>query len=946
MNDALVLGGSDQRLSKLFEVLTAEDGEGYPPFRWQKRLLKRLVDEDIPQAVDVPTGLGKTSVMALWLIALAEGAKLPRRLVYVVDRRAVVDQATRFAERLKRSLPVDLAHKLGFDDSDGVPISTLRGGFADNRDWLEDPSKPAIIVGTVDMIGSRLLFEGYGVSRKMRPYHAGLLGVDALIMLDEAHLCPPFEFLLRQVAEHRDGKLGPKAPQLFATPPFHLMSLSATGRDGKGASSASVFKLEDQDCEESEVLRRLYASKRLGITELASARLFAENLADRAVELGDREDGASRVLICCNSRRDAVDVKARIDKECQRRRRAGERVGNHASELLVGERRVYERAKLEDWLEAHGFLGGADSRISAPTFLVATSAGEVGVDLDADHLVCDLVAYERMVQRLGRVNRRGGEGRTATVDVFWAKPELKAKATKADREKYASHVDRIERHLAPLRALRRDEDGRHDVSPAALVTLKADHLELVKEATTPVSLHPALGRPLLDAWSMTSLERHEGRPEVAPWLRGWQEDEPQTVVVWRRHLPSVRVDGEASAPASMVSDFFRSAPVHATEKLEAESGRVFDWLLKRVTQVAKRQEESGIAVGNSEISALVLDPAGDCIETASFGQLREFAKPAKELDKAKVRERDRKKRDWKERLLPGRTLIVDTRIGGLMDGMLDEKSQLGVPTADVDESWQAQMENESAERPRPQIKFRVRQVFANDQDEGLNPPPKMLGWRHVHTFETALQADGTAVGGLAVLKWHDDAEDDDSRSILSAAQRLRDHAEQVAEWAHQIASRLNMHKDEIKALTVAARLHDDGKAAKRWQTAMNAPTEDGPYAKTEGGGNPRLLDGYRHEFGSLLKAEQEELPVETRDLILHLVAAHHGNARPLISFEGCEDGPPSQLEAKAGDAALRFARLQNEYGPWGLAWREAILRAADQSASRAWSRQNEGGRRG
>ena len=34
-------------------------------------------------------------------------------------------------------------------------------------------------------------------------------------------------------------------------------------------------------------------------------------------------------------------------------------------------------------------------------YLVATSAGEVGVDLDADHLVCDLSTLDSMIQRLG-----------------------------------------------------------------------------------------------------------------------------------------------------------------------------------------------------------------------------------------------------------------------------------------------------------------------------------------------------------------------------------------------------------------------------------------------------------------------------------------------------------------------------------------------------------------
>ena len=120
---------------------------------------------------------------------------------------------------------------------------------------------------------------------------------------------------------------------------------------------------------------------------------------------------------------------------------------------------------------------------------------------------------------------------------------------------------------------------------------------------------------------------------------------------------------------------------------------------------------------------------------------------------------------------------------------------------------------------------------------------------------------------------------------------------------------------------------------------MRAPSEGRPYAKTRGG-DWRLLEGYRHEFGSLLMADSRDLPADTRDLILHLIAAHHGNARPLITTAGCEELPPSALESMAGAAALRYIRLQRRYGIWGLAWREAILRAADQSASRDWDLQS------
>ena len=921
----------DDRLAEAFAALTAEVGECHRPFRWQMRLLERFLRAELPKAVDVPTGLGKTSVMALWLLALADGATLPRRLVYVVDRRAVVDQATRFAELLRKNMPAELSTKLHLDKgAAGLPISTLRGGFADNRDWLEDPSKPAIIVGTIDMVGSRLLFEGYGVSRRMRPYHAGLLGVDSLVVLDEAHLCPPFEALLRRIAGH-DEVFGPQIPSRQATPPFHLMSLSATGRDVSDAERDSIFRLEEEDRTEVVVHERLTARKWLKVTELSEPKSLAECMAKRAVELGEG-DLPSRVLVYCDSRRVAVDVKGLIDRKFkQGRSRKGLRT--HESELLVGERRVYERTELEEWLEGTGFLGGARTPPS-PTYLVATSAGEVGVDLDADHMVCDLVAYERMVQRLGRVNRRGGTGRVAIVDVIAVRPEVKDRARKAEKERSQKALSEFEKRLAPLSLLVSAEDERKDASPSATVELKSKHPVIVEAATSAAPLYPELTRPLLDAWAMTSFDQHEGRPEVGPWLRGWEEDEEaQTDVVWRNFLPYRRVGGDTFVPPSMVADFFRTAPAHATEKLEAGTDRVVDWLLKRVARIAKR---GTTGMDDGDIVAILLDRDGTLVESASLGHLKYLAEPARSMTKAQGRVRNRRKDEWK-RELRGRLLVVDKRICGCREGMLDDKCDRDVPTADADERWRSVTEDASSETSRPIIRFRVRHVTAGDGDEGLDLPEDTKDWRHVRTFETRVDEGGLPSQGLAVEKWHNDSEDEEGRSVLSVPQLLRDHGTEVANRARQIAKRLELPDDEIEALVIAGRVHDDGKAAGRWQRAMNAPDDGRIYAKTRGGGNPRLLEGYRHEFGSLLKAEEMGLPERIRDLVLHLIAAHHGYARPLISYDGCEDGPPSYLESKAGEAALRFVRLQKEYGPWGLAWREAILRAADQSASRAWS---------
>ena len=89
---------------KAFEALM-----GFPPLRWQKRLFLRFVKNRIPNACSLPTGLGKTTVIPIWLIALAYQAEscapaLPRRLFYIVNRRTVVDQATEICNQIRQKL--------------------------------------------------------------------------------------------------------------------------------------------------------------------------------------------------------------------------------------------------------------------------------------------------------------------------------------------------------------------------------------------------------------------------------------------------------------------------------------------------------------------------------------------------------------------------------------------------------------------------------------------------------------------------------------------------------------------------------------------------------------------------------------------------------------------------------------------------------------------------
>lgn len=908
-------------------------GQGETPFPWQARLFARLMQMDVPSAVDIPTGLGKTAVMALWLAARSQGAKLPRRLVYIVDRRAVVDQATTEAERLRAWVDKSPHIRRALGLSGSLPISTLRGQHVDNRQWLEDPASPAIIVGTVDMVGSRLLFEGYGVSRKMRPYHAGLLGSDTLVVLDEAHLVPPFEKLLESIASGAD-EFGPAGIEgSNPVPRFHLMSLSATGR----GSQDSTHGLTDQDLLHPDVQKRLGATKRLVLKALEDTRHIegqrnqktdlADALAHEAWNLAGN-GRASRVIVFCHSRDVAGKVKNTVEKFAAGNSKSDQPQVEIETALFVGGRRVFEREQARQRLEALGFLAGSVLPRLKPAFLFATSAAEVGVDLNADHMVCDLVAWERMVQRLGRVNRRGNGA--ATVMVVVEAPNIKEQEA-MDKQSRGETLDakarkviegvearsrQIQARLEPLKRLPLDDHG-FDASPDALRKLKqvaeSDPAvrKLLEDATTPAPLRPALTRALVDAWSLTSLQNHPGRPAIDPWLRGWLEkDPPQTAVVWRAHLP-VRSGGPPPYNKE-VESFFEAAPPHASEILETEAYRALGWLYTRSESLLTRSRKGEEDLpARDQIVAFVLARDGSLLQALRLD----------ELDAKDQKGAAKKPKEMLVSELAGATLVVDKRVAGLKDGLLEPSANAPPQTADDGQGWLGD----------GVVRFRVRSVAVDD------PLVSEPVWRERLRFAAEVSSEDEVHRWLIVEKWRHDAATEEDRSAAPHPQLLDEHQSWVERRARALAKRLDVGPLYEETLATAAALHDEGKRAKQWQRAFNAP-EGGPFAKTKGPINYALLDGYRHELGSLLRAQGDRrirrLPEEIQDLVLHLIAAHHGFARPLIGMKGCEDLPPSVIEEHAEEVALRFARLQRRWGPWGLAWWESLLRAADQQASR------------
>ena len=221
-----------------------------------------------------------------------------------------------------------------------------------------------------------------------------------------------------------------------------MLPLSATLGDASGAESP--FTLDGDDRANEVVRERLEVSKTLTIEDLGKDTRLEDVLAERAWGLMLDERGAAarpaRTLIYCDRRKVAEKVAEALRKRTRKAAFEAEVI------LFVGGRRVYEREEAARQLEEHGLIAGCAAAPKAPIFVVATSAGEVGVDLDADHMVCDLVAWERMVQRLGRVNRLGMG--TARVVVIQGPPGKKGPVTTAKQSESCWRLCRRMRRAA------------------------------------------------------------------------------------------------------------------------------------------------------------------------------------------------------------------------------------------------------------------------------------------------------------------------------------------------------------------------------------------------------------------------------------------------------------------------------------------------------------------
>lgn len=801
------------------------------PFPWQRELYNRFVSDrtdNIPESCNLPTGLGKTSVIAVWLIALATHPdKLPRRLIYVVNRRTVVDQTTDEVAKYRRNLSI-----AGITQP--LALSTLRGQFADNREWSADPSVPAVICGTVDMIGSRLLFSGYGIGMKARPLHAGFLGQDALLVHDEAHLEPAFQTLVEAI----------RAEQSRDFHPLRVMELTATSR-----GAGEVFGLTAKDHAHDIVKERVWAKKTIHLHELRDPKKLAEQIAEEALKF---KDSGRPVLVFVRTVDDVMKVRDRLAKEKQ------------LVETLTGTMRGKERDELVEKPIFRRFLPSPSTDAKGTVYLVCTSAGEVGVNISADHLVCDLSTYESMAQRYGRVNRFG---KLTDTEIHVVYP-----TTFEDDE----YDQRRKKTLALLHAL------KGDGSPAALSQLCSD-VRQAAFAPTPTLL-PATDI-LFDAWALTTIrDKLPGRPPVEPYLHGiteWQP--PETHVAWRAEVETITGNLLAEHKPA---DLLEAYPLKPHELLKEPSYRAFKQFAAMAKRLAGRIVPVWLVDDNGQVEILTLRELADS--------------------------------DDKERI-HRKTVLLPPSAGGLEGGMLS-----GTATAPESSSLDVA---DTADRIR---------VTARNGELSAEQREQVKELHLVRRIDLASEGDDEDAAGDAWL-WFTRQNEGDKSAKLPVLWQV--HVTDVIGHAERIVGGLPLDDQLRRAVIVAAKLHDHGKKRKVFQTMLGNTRYPNCWLAKSGKKGGRVKEQYRHEFGSLLDVEKEAdfqaLNGEQKELVLHLIAAHHGRARPHFPTDEAFDPERHQADADqlAAEVPQRFARLQRKYGRWGLAYLESLLRSADWAAS-------------
>jgi CRISPR-associated endonuclease/helicase Cas3 len=973
------------------------------PFPWQQRLLLRLAGEDAgwPDVLNLPTGSGKTAALDIAVFNLAleahrgEHRRAPLRIAFVVDRRLIVDDAYQRAKRLagvldnalespSKSNPIILKVaqslcSLAGANARPLVVRRLRGGAPLEEDWAHTPVQPTILCSTVDQVGSRLLFRGYGVSDRMKPIHAGLLGSDCLALVDEAHLAEPFRQTLLSVERLR-------APD---PSPFDVAVLTATPGNG-----GTHFALDAADRADPVLAARLNTRKPAVLLEIAGKQGM-EPTTRRVEEVARSTKEMLEALLQAGIATPAIGV---VLNRVARARAVFERLHRELDAadvlLVIGPARPADRNDLSDRLEPiRTGRNELRTQMKKPLVVVATQTIEAGVDLDFDGLVTEAAAFDALRQRFGRLNRAGRS--IATKAVIIAHKEDAGQ--KADDPVYG---DRISKTWTKLRQLA----SASDVVDFGIEAIDSQiDFEDALAIAAPSIDAPVLLPAYAHLWAQTS-PIPNADPEVSLFLHGAQRSPASVQIVWRADvLPGDLLGMHAERIRDHLTSILMLMPPRAAEAIEVPLWAARSWL-----QRSDLLQESLSDIAEQRHEDARSNDAG----------LPAFRWAGADGDRTGV------VRGWQIR--NGDLVVVPADYGGCDDWGWDPRS--GESVIDVADRAQAPYSaSRFVVRVTPTlIDQATRQATqARTEIDGTEEIPLLedLSARLAETLAehagdepfdlvhalAALDLPQRIADGLAALErskerlqamfpYGFDSEDlprgvvfvaprglsgadirepsgtpatetEEGSAFFDQPLRLIEHSRHVREWARTFGPPTGLETKILSDVALAAFLHDAGKADPRFQSYFMGGDPYGPDLKDVlAKAGPRRLprdawkraglpENWRHEALSVRLAliHPEFAQANDKELVLWLIGTHHGFGRPLFPHADPKDadersslleafgiagtlspghGPQSLgFDYLGRDWSQLFEILKQRYGIWGLARLESLVRLADHRAS-------------
>ncbi|MBL8473774.1 MAG: DEAD/DEAH box helicase [Rhodocyclaceae bacterium] len=849
---------------------------GFPPHAWQLELAAEA--ECRNRLIRIPTGFGKTlGVLAVWAWhRLHHGDDAwPRRLVWCLPMRVLVEQTVDAAK-------LALA-RLGLltENDTGASVFPLMGG-ADPGDWHLYPERCAVLIGTQDMLLSRALNRGYASPRARWPMEFGLLNQDCLWVFDEIQLMDVALATSGQLQAFRDTEnaAGKQTRPVFSWWMSATLQADWFKRSPETAAYADMLPHGLTDADRSVSLWT-EVEKPCSVIESSSTADTATLIARLHLEHGRGAKGPTLVVV--NTVEEAVTIYRQLSRD--------KSLEGTDLRLIHSRFRPAERAGWRsDFLHAAACAPGKDR------IVVATQVVEAGVDYSAALLVTQLAPWASLVQRFGRSARWGGRASVVVVD-------YRPKDDKAALPYALAELDAARAALAELAG----------ASPAGLAAFEAAHPEMLAPLYPYEPRHLLLRHEVDDLFDTTP-DLSGADIDISRYIRSGPERDVQ--VFWE----DIRSDEHPSSKLRPQRDALCAVPFLKSR----------DWLCEK---------------GSDRLKAGMRAWVWDWLENTW-------------------------RRAGGKDLYPGQTVLVAAENGGYL----------------ASEGWAPQ--SSIAVLPLPTAEMsRAEEADSTQDDEAMSRYPwKTIATHGAETGQLAIAIAKLLVPEQAELfglagRWHDAgkafvafqgsmcAADRPQRGDLAKAPpaawlappRMYPMPDEPrrAGFRHELASTLALFSVLQKYQPEHAALLGPwrellGKIGHAVAAAPEAPV----YADT-----------------GVLEAEVLALGADAFDLLAYLVCAHHGKVR--VTWHACKadqdmsDGrtrirgivegdmlhamqladstgtartlPELKLSLAASAAGLnphtgrgwteRVLGLLERHGPFGLAYLECLLRAADQRAS-------------